>query len=81
MKPVFEMMQGYCVVSFQAVKLRLLHKLIIWQVEGNGITVLSALESSEDPDYPAQTRSLVVGNPNRKKMHIFGFVGIFEYIC
>ena len=23
----------------------------------------------------------VVGNPNRKKMHIFGFVGIFEYIC
>ena len=25
--------------------------------------------------------SLLVGNPNRKKMHIFGFVGIFEYIC
>ena len=24
---------------------------------------------------------IVVGNPNRKKMHIFGFVGIFEYIC
>ena len=24
---------------------------------------------------------LVVGNPNQKKMHIFGFVGIFEYIC
>ena len=24
---------------------------------------------------------LLVGNPNRKKMHIFGFVGIFEYIC
>ena len=24
---------------------------------------------------------LIVGNPNRKKMHIFGFVGIFEYIC
>ena len=23
----------------------------------------------------------VVGNLNRKKMHIFGFVGIFEYIC
>ena len=23
----------------------------------------------------------IVGNPNRKKMHIFGFVGIFEYIC
>ena len=23
----------------------------------------------------------VVGNPNRKKMLIFGFVGIFEYIC
>ena len=23
----------------------------------------------------------LVGNPNRKKMHIFGFVGIFEYIC
>ena len=22
----------------------------------------------------------IVGNPNRKKMHIFGFVGIFEYI-
>ena len=25
--------------------------------------------------------SVIVGNPNRKKMHIFGFVGIFEYIC
>ena len=25
--------------------------------------------------------SNLVGNPNRKKMHIFGFVGIFEYIC
>ena len=25
--------------------------------------------------------TIVVGNPNRKKMHIFGFVGIFEYIC
>ena len=25
--------------------------------------------------------SYIVGNPNRKKMHIFGFVGIFEYIC
>ena len=24
---------------------------------------------------------IVVGNPNPKKMHIFGFVGIFEYIC
>ena len=24
---------------------------------------------------------ILVGNPNRKKMHIFGFVGIFEYIC
>ena len=24
---------------------------------------------------------IIVGNPNRKKMHIFGFVGIFEYIC
>ena len=24
---------------------------------------------------------IVVGNPNLKKMHIFGFVGIFEYIC
>ena len=24
---------------------------------------------------------VLVGNPNRKKMHIFGFVGIFEYIC
>ena len=24
---------------------------------------------------------LIVGNPNRKKMHIFGLVGIFEYIC
>ena len=24
---------------------------------------------------------MLVGNPNRKKMHIFGFVGIFEYIC
>ena len=23
----------------------------------------------------------LVGNPNRKNMHIFGFVGIFEYIC
>ena len=23
---------------------------------------------------------VIVGNPNRKKMHIFGFVGIFEYI-
>ena len=23
----------------------------------------------------------IVGNPNRKKMHIFVFVGIFEYIC
>ena len=23
----------------------------------------------------------IVGNPNRKKMHIFSFVGIFEYIC
>ena len=23
----------------------------------------------------------IVGNPNRKKMHILGFVGIFEYIC
>ena len=22
-----------------------------------------------------------VGNPNRKKMRIFGFVGIFEFIC
>ena len=25
--------------------------------------------------------SAIVGNPNRKKMPIFGFVGIFEYIC
>ena len=25
--------------------------------------------------------NIIVGNPNRKKMHIFGFVGIFEYIC
>ena len=25
--------------------------------------------------------NFIVGNPNRKKMHIFGFVGIFEYIC
>ena len=25
--------------------------------------------------------SSIVGNPNRKKMHIFDFVGIFEYIC
>ena len=24
---------------------------------------------------------LIVGNPNLKKMHSFGFVGIFEYIC
>ena len=24
---------------------------------------------------------IIVGNPNRKKMHIFGFVGTFEYIC
>ena len=24
---------------------------------------------------------VIVGTPNRKKMHIFGFVGIFEYIC
>ena len=24
---------------------------------------------------------VIVGNPNRKKMRIFGFVGIFEYIC
>ena len=24
---------------------------------------------------------LIVGNPNQKKMHVFGFVGIFEYIC
>ena len=23
----------------------------------------------------------IVGNPNRKKVPIFGFVGIFEYIC
>ena len=28
---------------------------------------------------PAST--VIVGNPNRKKMHILGFVGIFEYIC
>ena len=26
-------------------------------------------------------KSLIVGNLNRKMMHIFGFVGIFEYIC
>ena len=25
--------------------------------------------------------SKIVGNPNRKKIHIFGLVGIFEYIC
>ena len=25
--------------------------------------------------------AILVGNPNRKKVHIFGFVGIFEYIC
>ena len=24
---------------------------------------------------------MIVGNPNRKNMHIFGSVGIFEYIC
>ena len=24
---------------------------------------------------------LIVGNPNPKKMLVFGFVGIFEYIC
>ena len=24
---------------------------------------------------------IIVGNPNRKKVLIFGFVGIFEYIC
>ena len=23
----------------------------------------------------------IVGNPNPKKMHIFGFVGILDYIC
>ena len=28
-----------------------------------------------------QINPFIVGNPNRKKMHIFGFVGIFEYIC
>ena len=27
------------------------------------------------------SNAVLVGNPNRKKMHIFGFVGIFEYIC
>ena len=26
-------------------------------------------------------KDFIVGNPNRKKMHIFDFVGIFEYIC
>ena len=30
---------------------------------------------------PVSGTSCIVGNPNRKKMHIFGFVGIFEYIC
>ena len=30
---------------------------------------------------PNKTMVIIVGNPNRKKMHIFGFVGIFEYIC
>ena len=29
----------------------------------------------------SSSKPTVVGNPNRKKMHIFGFVGIFEYIC
>ena len=31
--------------------------------------------------YFVQNSFDIVGNPNRKKMHIFGFVGIFEYIC
>ena len=30
---------------------------------------------------PDALTNILVGNPNRKKMHIFGFVGIFEYIC
>ena len=48
-------MQGDCVVSFQAVKWRLLHKLIISQVEGNeiSVTLLIALVSNEDSDEPA----------------------------
>ena len=31
--------------------------------------------------YISITQNIIVGNPNPKKMHIFGFVGIFEYIC
>ena len=34
-----------------------------------------------DKALPIRQETRVVGNPNPKKMHIFGFVGIFEYIC
>ena len=36
---------------------------------------------SEFPGLCELSVYVIVGNPKQKKMHIFGFVGIFEYIC
>ena len=37
--------------------------------------------SEEEQAHASCSKITKVGNPNRQKMHIFGFVGIFEYIC
>ena len=48
------------------------YQYIIWESTNEPIPTLQLLENHV---------GYVVGNPNRKVMHIFGFVGIFEYIC
>ena len=48
------------------------------------LLIINILEDLRLIIYKRKQRSIcdrIVGNPNRKKMHIFGFVGIFEYIC
>ena len=63
------------------------HKYILHNVELESGSAAKYLGVTIEDDFSwtkhidITTKKAIVGNPNRKKMHIFDFVGIFEYIC
>ena len=74
-------------VSFKPLNFTCALKLSKVQVQERSFKVsvtiyaLSGLKYKIDCLHYCILNGILVGNPNRKKVHIFGFVGIFEYIC
>ena len=57
------------------------HKSFIKHIFGSVFEVCDLVSTISARTIEIFMRHVIVGDPNRKKMHIFGFVGIFEYIC